>query len=429
MTKQKLSLRRLFSNTKFLVVFSIVLAFIFWIIVAIQYAPVDNRTITDVPVQLDIKDSVPGQLGLQVFGQKDFTVDITVEGSRLSIGNNILTADSFDVVAQTSYVNSAGKHNLQLKVTPKKQSDDYEITGLSTEYIEVYFDKYAEKEMEIVPKIVSEIDSFTDEGYLFDEKDIILPSKTVTLTGAQSEINRINKVYAEIPIKNKLTECVSVDAPVTFDVDSYSTSHVSIKGLESKAVPVTLPVYKLETLDTAVAFKNSPQKYVNSPLEYIINPSNVDVAILQNGSFNSDKLVVGTIDFNEIDTSGKSFTFEASKIENAKVLGDVTEFKVYLETDEMISNNFDLDRTHVEITSNDPTQNIMIDLSSIPAIKVIGTEESVSKLTASDIYAKIDLSQIKLSDSKDTKVLLNVYVKDSKDCWIYDTYYAYLRLK
>ena len=40
MKLKKLSLRQLFSNTKFLVVFSILVAFIFWIVVALEYAPV-----------------------------------------------------------------------------------------------------------------------------------------------------------------------------------------------------------------------------------------------------------------------------------------------------------------------------------------------------------------------------------------------------
>ena len=45
MKLKKLSLRQLFSNTKFLVVFSILVAFIFWIVVALEYAPVIENEI------------------------------------------------------------------------------------------------------------------------------------------------------------------------------------------------------------------------------------------------------------------------------------------------------------------------------------------------------------------------------------------------
>ena len=82
MKAKKLSLRQLFSNTKFLVVFSIVVAFIFWIVVALEYAPVVENEIKDIPVKIDMNNSVPDKLGLQIFGQSDYTINVTVRGNR-----------------------------------------------------------------------------------------------------------------------------------------------------------------------------------------------------------------------------------------------------------------------------------------------------------------------------------------------------------
>lgn len=45
-----------------------------------------------------------------------------------------LTADDFSVVAQTNYVDSAGKKSLQLKATSAK-SDNFDIVGLSKNYM------------------------------------------------------------------------------------------------------------------------------------------------------------------------------------------------------------------------------------------------------------------------------------------------------
>ena len=119
MRNSKLSLRRLFSNTKFLVVFSIVVAFIFWIVVAIQYAPVIDNVVESVPVRIDMENSVPDKLGLQIFGNNSYTVDITVRGNRYDIGGDLITADDFEVVAQTAYVDSSGNHTLKIKANTK----------------------------------------------------------------------------------------------------------------------------------------------------------------------------------------------------------------------------------------------------------------------------------------------------------------------
>ena len=108
MKAKKLSLRQLFSNTKFLVVFSIVVAFIFWIVVALEYAPVVENEIKDIPVKIDMNNSVPDKLGLQIFGQSDYTINVTVRGNRYIVGGDLLTADDFEATAQTAYVDSAG---------------------------------------------------------------------------------------------------------------------------------------------------------------------------------------------------------------------------------------------------------------------------------------------------------------------------------
>ena len=104
MKAKKLSLRQLFSNTKFLVVFSIVVAFIFWIVVALEYAPVVENEIKDIPVKIDMNNSVPDKLGLQIFGQSDYTINVTVRGNRYIVGGDLLTADDFEATAQTAYV-------------------------------------------------------------------------------------------------------------------------------------------------------------------------------------------------------------------------------------------------------------------------------------------------------------------------------------
>lgn len=429
MNKYKISLRRLFSNTKFLIVFSIIVAFIFWIVVAIEYAPIIETTISNVPVKIDMEDSVPERLGLQIFGQKDFNVDISVEGSRFAVGSNLLNADSFTVTAQTAYVNSSGKHSLMLNVVTNTTNTDFKITNISTDHIEVFFDKYAEKEMEITPNITTKNNTFTDEDYSFVPDDVIFPTKTVTLAGAQSELSKINKVYADINIQNKLKECVTVDANLKFDVDADTVPHISFKDIENGTIPVTLPVYKILHLPTAISFKNSPPDFVKTPLDYTISPASVNVAVLQNGSLSNEKIEVGTVDFSSIDASGVTLTFDASKIENVKILDDISEFTVKINASDFTSTTFELDKSRVSVETNDNSKNrISVDLSPISSVKAIGKSDSLNKLTSADVYGKIVLEDTKLEPNQATRVPVEVYIKDSADCWVYDYYYAYVTL-
>ena len=403
MKLKKLSLRQLFSNTKFLVVFSILVAFIFWIVVALEYAPVIENEIKDIPVKIDMNNSVPDKLGLQIFGQSDYTINVTVRGNRYIVGGDLLTADDFEATAQTAYVDSAGKHSLVVKVTAKDANADYEIISKSTDYIEVYFDKYAEKEVEVTPRIISELDDYTADDYMFDKADIIYETKTVKVSGAQTEVNSITAAYADIPIEKKLTQSETIDASVVLsngsDIDS---KYVKINGESRLTVPVTLPVYKMQTSAVSVSFKNTPSDYINSPLLYSISPSRVRVAVLQN-------------DF--------TYLLLASNVKTAKFLDGTTSFSVEVNTDGLSTKKLEPNINSIMITGGSGVSAGNVDLSSIGSVTVVGTQTALASVNANMLEVNINLTNIKLEEGENT-VPVTVTLKNSKNCWVSGSYSA-----
>ena len=424
MKLKKLSLRQLFSNTKFLVVFSILFAFIFWIVVALEYAPVIENEIKDIPVKIDMNNSVPDKLGLQIFGQSDYTINITVRGNRYIVGGDLLTADDFEATAQTAYVDSAGKHSLVVKVTAKDANADYEIISKSTDYIEVYFDKYAEKEVEVTPRIISELDDYTADDYMFDKADIIYETKTVKVSGAQTEVNSITAAYADIPIEKKLTQSETIDASVVLSNGSnLDSKYVKINGESRLTVPVTLPVYKMQTSAVSVSFKNTPSDYINSPLLYSISPSRVRVAVLQNGSDTTNSLEIGTIDFANITPSNGSFTFLASNVKTAKFLDGTTSFNVEVNTDGLSTKKLEPNINSIMITGGSGVSAGNVDLSSIGSVTVVGTQTALASVNANMLEVNINLTNIKLEEGENT-VPVTVTLKNSKNCWVSGSYSA-----
>lgn len=424
MKAKKLSLRQLFSNTKFLVVFSIVVAFIFWIVVALEYAPVVENEIKDIPVKIDMNNSVPDKLGLQIFGQSDYTINVTVRGNRYIVGGDLLTADDFEATAQTAYVDSAGKHSLVVKVTAKDANADYEIVSKSADYIEVFFDKYAEKEVEVTPRIISELDDYTADDYMFDKADIIYDTKTVKVSGAQTEVNSITAAYADIPIEKKLTQSETIDASVVLsngnDLDS---KYVKINGESNLKIPVTLPVYKMQTSAVSVSFKNTPSDYINSPLVYSISPSRVRVAVLQNGSDTTNSLEIGSIDFTQITPSNGSFTFLASNVKTAKFLDGTSSFSVEVNTDGLSTKTLEPGINSIMITGGSGVSAGNVELDSIGQITVVGTQTALKSVNADMLEISINLTNTKLEEGENT-VPVTVTLKNSKNCWVSGSYTA-----
>lgn len=420
MSKNRLSLRRLFSNTKFLIVFSIAVAFVFWIAVALEYAPIIEREIEDVPVVIDMENSVPSKFDLQIFGQQQFTVDITVRGSRFIVGGDLLSADDFDVTAQTAYVNSAGNHTLQIKATTRDAEAEYEIVKMSAEYIEVYFDKYEEKEISVEPRLITETSSVAEDGYLFDAKDILMPVNKLKISGAKTEIDNIEKAYADVNIDRKLTESLTVDAPISYEMELYDDiRYVTVSG-DNDTIPVTIPIYKVETLKSSVDFRNIPSEYIDNPLGCVYTPSSFRAAVLQNGENDEAKVNVGTIDFNEISDKNNSFTFKCSGIKNIKVLDGTESVSVKINTGLMSSKKLEIKDPSLVFAAND--MNFLdYDLSSIGMLTVIGPQSSLSKITDSSVSISVD-SRLLEAGQTSGEIPVAITFKNINDCWIYGTY-------
>ena len=149
MTNKKGKIETLFYNDKIVLAISFVIAILIWLLVVINYSPETTRTIQGVKVNIDT--TVPSQFGLEVFGEKDFTVDVTVKGKKYIISPASLSADDIIVTAQTANVDSAGKRTLQLKAESASGSTNYSISLNSQKTIEVFFDTESTVQMVVEP--------------------------------------------------------------------------------------------------------------------------------------------------------------------------------------------------------------------------------------------------------------------------------------
>ena len=290
---KKFNLHALFSDNRFLLVISLIIAVVFWAAVCISFSPETEVVVENVPIKIDTENSVPEQYGLRMFGDNSYTVDITVSGSRYVVGGKLLSADDFKVTASTALVTSAGTHSLQVKVTKANESADFTIESISENFINVYFDAYAEKQANLV--VNADTDNVAPDGYIVDS-DLIMDTKTVLVGGPALEISQLDSVAANLNIDRELKESTAFNVPmVAVNKSGAALKFVTIDGEENATVTVTVPVYKVEELPVTVDFTNSPSKFVTDKPQYTCSPSSVKVAVLQNGT-GMESLKIGTVD-------------------------------------------------------------------------------------------------------------------------------------
>lgn len=408
----KFKLNDLFNNDLFVFVFSLLAALFIWLMVVVNVSEPTTRVIQGVKVNID--STVPSQFGLEVFGEKDFTVDVTVEGKKYQISSAALSAEDIVITAQTNNVDSAGNRTLQLK--PEiPEGADYKITTLSAKTIDVYFDTSKTVQMVIEPQVETDGFPIVEEG--FTSGNINLSDTSVTVTGPSTEINRIEKVVAKLVLEKSLSANKSADAEIIL-LNDKNRSNFKYVSMNIDKVVLTIPVLRTKELKTIVAFKNAPDNFVVTPLEYTISPEKDLFNISVDDYEKIADFTIGTIDFKTLSPSNHVFTFLSDDIDVAEESG-TEEFSVNVDMSG-ISQEYLTCSSEVFVVNNPDKKDYKVsDLNK--SVVVVGDEKELESITTEDIKVEIDLSELDISEGQSETVPAVVSV-DNAGCWIYGTY-------
>lgn len=414
---RKISFNKLLYNNRFLLIFSVIVAVIVWLIVAMQFSPEVERIVKDVPVKIEMSNSVDS-FDLQIFGTKDFFVDVTVVGKRYVVAPTALSADDFSVTAKTNFVDSAGKYSLRLEIQPKSVSADFTIVDSSVDYIEVFFDAYREGEYSLVPQIEFPGDPVPD-GYFKDTE--VLSATAVTISGPATEINKIDRVYAKVAVDRALTSTRTFPVEIVPTGEFGTLLRYLTVNRGNADITMTIPVYKLAELPVAVSFKNVPPAYLTTPLKYSCSPVKALFAVDESALGDTKAMTIGSIDFALLKPGVNSLVFEKEDITQAKVMDDTKQFRVSVDTSGMIEKELNLKPENINFTNIPQGLAVSYDGIGIYAIKAVGPEIDLQSITSADVYADIDVGAAELTVGRNA-IPARLYIRNTDTCWVYGQY-------
>lgn len=413
MTTNKSKLSRLLNNNKFVFVIAFLSSIIIWLAVAINVSPETTRTINNVKVTID--NTVPSQFGLEVFGDSEFYVDVTVTGKKYQISPANLSADDIIVSALTNNVDSAGNRTLFLKAEPVNGSNNYTISWVSQKSIDVYFDVPKTVNMVVEPEVITDGFEIVEEGFVTGP--VNLSESTVTLTGPATEINKIEKAVARIKLDSSLSSNKSASAEIVLLDENHKSSFKFVKT-NINSVVLTIPVLRVKEVDTTVLFKNAPDEYVLNPLSYTVSPSSDYFNITVDEYDKTTEFSVGTIDFKSVSPSNYVFEFLRADLPVSDE-SKTESFVVRLDVSELSQEYFVIAGSKVKVNNPDNLEFTVSGLNK--SVMVVGSEKALESITEDDITVEIDISSLNISAGQTTTVPANVTVK-STNCWVYGTY-------
>lgn len=421
--KSKFSFRRLVYNDKYLIIFSIILAFVVWIGASLNIGTDETKTIrVNVPIKLG--DEVSEQLGMQYYSLQD-TIDlsISISGPKFVIGQ--VEADDLSVKFDTSSVNRTGQQTIPVLVTNKSNNLDFDISSVYPSSIEGYFDV---NESRLIDVSLSYDKSAVGDGYVFGTP--VLSEDKVIVSGPKTYVDRVDSASVSLNFENDkiLTEPYNEDCKINIEGSGVETSYLTITSRADTETPikdisVTLPVLKKTTLPVMVNIDDLPKGISQKDYSISYSVNKLEAGVLDSADIKY--AVLGNISFNQLTVGTNVFEFDATKMQGITVLDDkISTVKVSVKVSNNYSEKFvSVDKNDILVEGVPKGYKAVVKSISSSNITVVSSR-NITSVRPSELDMKCDVSEPNENNIYDVSLRL----KDDDNSWVYGRYTAVIEL-
>ena len=386
--KNKFNFDALFDDKRFTVAISLLLAVLTWLAVITVVDP--NRTDAyPVPIDFEYNATAYTSQGLDIVVKPNKTIKVGVSGDGSVLGG--LSANDILVYPDYSAVKGPGTYTLKLKITPKDSTKKYTITGPVDQVVEVTFDKVVSKKF-AVTVLASGIQ--TPDGYYMDQA---VPAPTeVTLTGPEVDMNRVEKVVANIVMNEERTESAIASAKLQYlDINGKPIEGTYITA-DVDQVEVTIPILKEKELPLVLEYTGVPAGYDPAQLGAKLSETKIRVAGPADQLDALESITAGYIDLAKFKL-GETVTCAIELPDGLRNVDNLQEVTVSFET---IGYSTKMVYVTQLSTVNVPTGvRITFPNERINGVVLIGDQKELEALDAANVVAQIDASAGNISVS------------------------------
>ncbi len=408
---RRFSLSRLFRNNKFVLIISVFMAIIIWVVMSLSNTNESDRTINDIPIQINLSDEAESN-GLKIFSGADQTASVTVRGNRVTLGT--LTSDDIVVSAQTAgTISTSGTYALSLTAKKAMSTDNFDITSsVSPSVITVFVDHTKKASFDIENKLKYTV----ADGY---HADVTLSTEKIKVKGPQSEVSKIASASIEGTIGGEIRE----DKSSEFDINLYDSSGNEISNgmidLSETTVTANFSVLPEKEVPIKLAYKNKPSN-LNIDSFSSISPSRI--LISAPSSILKDLTSVSTeeIDLSKVSNKKTKLDLELDLPDKVSNLSDNTTISATLDLSSYKSKRISVSNGNFKLTGLDKSYSYYFSTDEI-YVTVKGTKHRLKGVNASDISCVIDASDI---DGTTGSISLpaKITIKNDNSCWVYGDY-------
>ena len=380
------SIRDLLHNKKFAIIFSILVSFIFWLVISIEQDTEREQTFNNLPINISLQGTVLEDMGIDVVDDSMLkTASVTVYGPNYIVSS--LKNDDIKVSAAISDITAPGTYTVNLSATRNSNKSDYSFVSVNPSAITVKFDYIDTKEFIVAAKVkgVSAVDGLIAEDPIVNG----LENSAIIIKGPRTEMEKINSVVAFADINKTLSVTTSFDAELKLlDADGKELDKSNFTISEEK-LKVSVPVSKKKVVTLSATFDKAEQALIDG-LKYTYDTSRITVIGPPDTVDSLNTIELSPIDISKLSLSNSIFEVTPVLPDGVKILDNITSVKVSFNLSGYAQKTIDI--------SNIKSKNKPSDISGFESsgklknVVICGPSSVISQITADDLTAYIDLS-------------------------------------
>ena len=400
------------------IILSLVIAFFVWM-AAMLAAPEITKHIKDVPITVDI----PTSAMLEVVEGEDTKVSLVLDGKQFEIGN--YGPENVRVIADASAITEPGTYEVPLIVSDNG-TRSYSVTSISPSTVSLTFEARTKKLLQIQPSITG---LTTPDNYIAPENEITLDPSAVEISGAESFISRVERAVIEVNFTREVSSTQSQNSKIVYydeNGNRLETEDISYFHQDVSSVAITIPVKRVATLPLSVSFLNVPENFPEEELSYSLSVDSITVAAEDSVLRNHSSLVLGYIDFKQMNLlTSSQMDFAVQLPDGFTDMDDIEVVTVSFDADDLASTNLSL--KNFQIVNIPDGYTATVNEESL-RVHVIGRKSIISGISAGDFVVKVDLSDINLRSGK-YEIPVSIYAPTKDFVWAVGEYSVTVQAK
>lgn len=419
---KKLSIK----NSKFAnIVFSVVLAVVVWFVLMLTAFPETSVVVKDVPVDYSLDGSYADVAGLSIVSRGDATVNVKLSGLRYVIGD--YTAEDLKVSLNLDAVRASGSYELALNVS-SVDGDEFTIDEIGPETVHVEFDYLISKTFSVADgTLAADLSNVkADIGYILDADEVTITPSEVTISGPKDYVDQVTSCvisFDEEQVFSRSTNSSDTTAVLYSSGAVFENPKVT---LNTDTFNVLVPVYMKKVINLDVEVQPSFDGFDLSSLKYTINPPGITVRTQDASVANLSEIFLGYIDLRQVGLDS-AFDFPIPESDRYTIISGVETARVTFDLEGYSSKVIAVPNSQIYVINAPDNYRCVVEQERIKNITVVGPEEIISRIDASDVVAQIDLLDYSVVEG-DQFLTATIYLPNYNNVWCMGIHKVYCNI-